>query len=147
MKSAVIETAKGIIRLELDEERVPRTVANFVKLADEGFYNRLTFHRVIANFMIQAGCPRGTGTGGPGYKFDDEFHPDLRHDKPGILSMANAGPNTNGSQFFITHMPTPWLDDKHTVFGRVIEGQDVVNTIQQGDIMISVTIQDVKPTI
>lgn len=141
-KIATIQTNRGTIRLELFADKVPNTVANFVKLATEGFYNGLKFHRVIPDFMIQTGCPYGTGTGGPGYKFADEFHKDLRHDGPGILSMANAGPNTNGSQFFITHVPTPWLDGKHSVFGKVLEGQDVVDAIQQGDIMESVTISE-----
>lgn len=141
-KIATIQTNRGTIRLELFADKVPNTVANFVKLATEGFYNGLKFHRVIPDFMIQTGCPNGTGTGGPGYKFADEFHKDLRHDGPGILSMANAGPNTNGSQFFITHVPTPWLDGKHSVFGKVLEGQDVVDAIQQGDIMESVTISE-----
>ncbi|MDO4584122.1 MAG: peptidylprolyl isomerase [Planctomycetia bacterium] len=141
-KIATIQTNRGTIRLELFADKVPNTVANFVKLATEGFYNGLKFHRVIPDFMIQTGCPYGTGTGGPGYQFADEFHKDLRHDGPGILSMANAGPNTNGSQFFITHVPTPWLDGKHAVFGKVLEGQDVVDAIQQGDIMESVTISE-----
>ncbi|MDO5552195.1 MAG: peptidylprolyl isomerase [Planctomycetia bacterium] len=141
MKKATIETSKGTIKLELYDEKVPKTVANFVKLAGEGFYDGLKFHRVIADFMIQTGCPLGTGTGGPGYKFDDEFHPDLKHDGPGVLSMANAGPNTNGSQFFITHVPCPWLDGKHSVFGRVVQGQDVVDAIRQGDKMIKVTVE------
>lgn len=140
MKTATIKTNKGTIKLELFEDKVPKTVENFVKLASDGFYNGLKFHRVIPDFMIQTGCPQGTGTGGPGYKFADEFHPDLKHDGPGVLSMANAGPNTNGSQFFITHVATPWLDGKHSVFGHVIEGQDVVNQIKQGDKMESVTI-------
>jgi peptidyl-prolyl cis-trans isomerase B (cyclophilin B) len=142
MKTATISTAKGDIVLELYDDQAPKTVANFEKLAREGFYNGLKFHRVIADFMIQGGCPQGTGTGGPGYTFKDEFHPDLRHDGPGVLSMANSGPNTNGSQFFITHVATPWLDNKHSVFGRVIQGQDVVAAIQQGDKMQSVTIKD-----
>ncbi len=142
MKIAVIETNKGTIRIQLQEEKVPKTVANFEKLAGEGFYNGLKFHRVINDFMVQTGCPQGTGTGGPGYKFADEFHKELKHDAPGILSMANSGPNTNGSQFFITHGPTPWLDGKHSVFGRVIEGQDVVNAIVQGDKMESVTVSE-----
>jgi len=142
MKVAHIDTERGSIRLELFDDRAPNTVANFEKLAADGFYDGLSFHRVIADFMIQGGCPKGTGTGGPGYTFEDEFHPDLRHEGPGILSMANSGPNTNGSQFFITHVATPWLDGKHSVFGRVVEGQDVVDAIRQGDIMNSVTIQE-----
>lgn len=140
MKVATIETSKGTIRLELFDDKVPKTVDNFEKLVNKGFYNGLKFHRVIKDFMIQTGCPRGTGTGGPGYTFADEFHPELKHSGPGILSMANAGPNTNGSQFFITHVATPWLDGKHSVFGRVIEGQDVVNKIAQGDTMKEVKI-------
>ena len=140
MKTATIETDKGTISVELFDDKVPRTCENFVKLATEGFYNGLTFHRVLANFMIQTGCPKGTGTGDAGYKFDDEFHADLNHSDPGTLSMANAGPNTNGSQFFITHVATPWLDNKHSVFGRVLEGQDIVDKIEQGDKMIKVTI-------
>ncbi len=141
MTTATIETSCGIIKLELYDDKVPQTVANFKTLADKGFYDGLVFHRVIADFMIQTGCPKGTGTGDVGYKFDDEFHPDLKHDGPGVLSMANAGPNTNGSQFFITHVATPWLDGKHSVFGRVIEGQDVVDAIQQGDTMLKVTVE------
>jgi len=142
VKTATIETSKGTIKIELFADKVPNTVANFEKLAKDGFYDGLTFHRVIADFMIQGGCPQGTGTGGPGYKFEDEFHPDLKHDKPGILSMANAGPNTNGSQFFITHVATDWLDGKHGVFGQVLEGQDVVDAIKQGDTMDKVTIDE-----
>jgi peptidyl-prolyl cis-trans isomerase B (cyclophilin B) len=142
MKVATIQTNRGTIRAQLNDDKVPKTVANFEKLANEGFYNGLKFHRVIADFMVQTGCPQGTGTGGPGYKFADEFHKDLKHDGPGVLSMANSGPNTNGSQFFITHVATPWLDGKHSVFGRVIEGQDVVNAIKQGDKMEKVTISD-----
>lgn len=142
MKLATIETNRGTIKLELFADEAPNTVANFEKLASDGFYNGLSFHRVIPNFMIQGGCPLGTGTGGPGYKFEDEFHPDLKHSGPGILSMANAGPNTNGSQFFITHVETPWLDNRHTVFGKVTEGQDVVDQIQQGDTMTKVTVWD-----
>ncbi len=142
MKVATIETNRGTIRIQLHEDKVPNTVANFVKLANRSFYDGLKFHRVIADFMIQGGCPEGTGRGGPGYRFDDEFDPTLKHDGPGVLSMANAGPNTNGSQFFITHVATPHLDGKHSVFGRVIEGMDVVNSIQQGDVMESVTISD-----
>jgi peptidyl-prolyl cis-trans isomerase B (cyclophilin B) len=143
MKVATITTNRGDIKLELFEDKVPKTVANFEKLVKDGFYNGLKFHRVIEDFMIQTGCPKGTGTGGPGYTFEDEFHPDLKHDKPGILSMANAGPNTNGSQFFITHVPTPWLDRKHSIFGRVLgDGQKVVNAIEQGDKMEKVTITE-----
>ena len=140
MKTATIVTNKGTITLELYDDKVPNTVANFEKLAGEGFYDGLKFHRVIEDFMIQTGCPQGTGTGDAGYKFDDEFHPDLKHDGPGVLSMANAGPNTNGSQFFITHVETSWLDGKHSVFGRVTEGQDVVNAIEQGDKMEKVSV-------
>ncbi len=140
MKVATIETNKGTIRLRLEDEKTPKTVANFEKLAQQGFYNGLKFHRVIPDFMIQTGCPQGTGTGGPGYKFADEFHKELKHNGPGVLSMANAGPNTNGSQFFITHLATPWLDGKHSVFGRVLEGQDVVDSIQQGDKMLKVSV-------
>ena len=140
MKVATIETSKGVIRLELHEDRAPKTVANFEKLAGEGFYDGLKFHRVIPDFMIQTGCPQGTGTGGPGYQFEDEFDDSLRHDRAGILSMANAGPNTNGSQFFITHGPTPHLDGKHSVFGVVTEGQDVVDSIEQGDTMEKVAV-------
>ncbi len=142
MKVATIQTNRGTIKLQLHDDKTPKTVANFEKLANDGFYNGLKFHRVIADFMVQAGCPQGTGTGGPGYQFADEFHKDLKHDGPGVISMANAGPNTNGSQFFITHVATPWLDGKHSVFGKVIEGQDVVNAIKQGDKMESVTISD-----
>jgi peptidyl-prolyl cis-trans isomerase B (cyclophilin B) len=140
MKVATIETSKGVIRLELHEDRVPKTVANFEKLAGDGFYDGLLFHRVIPNFMIQTGCPQGTGSGGPDYQFEDEFDDSLRHDRAGILSMANAGPNTNGSQFFITHGPTPHLDNLHSVFGVVLEGQDVVDAIEQGDTMEKVSV-------
>ena len=119
--------------MELFDDKTPKTCANFEKLAGEGFYDGLTFHRVIADFMIQGGCPIGNGTGGPGYQFEDEFHPDLTHKGPGILSMANAGPDTNGSQFFITHVPCPWLDGKHTVFGKVIKGQEIVDSVEAGD--------------
>jgi peptidyl-prolyl cis-trans isomerase B (cyclophilin B) len=140
MKVATFETDKGTIRIELFDDKTPKTVANFEKLVAEKFYDGLIFHRVIADFMIQGGCPEGRGTGGPGYKFEDEFHPTLKHDGPGVLSMANAGPNTNGSQFFITHVATPWLDGKHSVFGKVIEGQDVVDAIKQGDKMTKVTV-------
>jgi peptidyl-prolyl cis-trans isomerase B (cyclophilin B) len=141
---ATIKTAKGDISLKLFDDQAPITVANFANLAKRGFFNGLKFHRVIKEFMVQGGCPLGTGTGGPGYKFQDEFVRELKHEKPGILSMANAGPNTNGSQFFITHVPTPWLDGKHTVFGEVVtsKDQDVVNSIQQNDLIESVVIDD-----
>ncbi|MFT7641928.1 MAG: peptidyl-prolyl cis-trans isomerase B (cyclophilin B) [Pirellulaceae bacterium] len=142
MKVATFETPKGNIRIELFEDKVPKTVGNFVKLATDGFYNGLKFHRVIADFMIQGGCPTGTGTGDAGYKFEDEFDPELRHDGPGVLSMANSGPNTNGSQFFITHVATPHLNDRHSVFGKVLEGQDIVDSIAQGDTMDKVIITD-----
>jgi peptidyl-prolyl cis-trans isomerase B (cyclophilin B) len=137
---AVMETSRGDIRLELFPDQAPVTVANFVNLARRGFYDGLKFHRVIADFMIQGGCPRGSGTGGPGYKFEDEFVPTLRHDKPGRLSMANAGPGTNGSQFFITHVPTPWLDGAHSIFGQVVgdEDQAVVDSIRQGDTITTI---------
>ena len=140
---AVMETNKGTIRLDLYPDETPMTVANFVNLAQRGFYDGLSFHRVINDFMVQGGCPSGTGTGGPGYHFGDEFVHSLRHDAPGKFSMANAGPGTNGSQFFITHVPTPWLDNAHTIFGAV-QGdadQDVVNAIGQGDNIFSVTIE------
>lgn len=142
MKTATIETSRGTIRLELHDQKVPATVANFEKLAGEGFYDGLTFHRVIPDFMVQAGCPEGSGRGGPGYRFDDEFDAELKHDGPGVLSMANAGPNTNGSQFFITHVPCPHLDGRHSVFGKVLDGQDVVDAIEQGDTMTRVVISD-----
>jgi len=149
-----VKTSKGNITLNLEFEKTPATVGNFVALCegemknsskDLGvpYYKNLKFHRVINDFMVQAGCPLGTGTGNPGYKFDDEFHPELKHDKAGILSMANAGPGTNGSQFFITHVPTAWLDNKHTVFGSVLEGMDIVNTIEQGDEIIDIKISRV----
>jgi len=130
---ATIKTDKGDIRLTLESQKAPKTVNNFVFLASQGFYDGVVFHRVIANFMAQTGDPTGTGSGGPGYKFADEFHPDLRHDGPGVLSMANAGAGTNGSQFFITHVATPWLDDKHSVFGRVSGGLDVLLSIPVRD--------------
>jgi len=142
MKIATIETNRGTIRLKLHAEKAPKTVENFEKLATDGFYDGLTFHRVIADFMVQAGCPKGDGTGGPGYTFADEFHPELKHTGPGVLSMANAGPNTNGSQFFITHVATPWLDGKHSVFGQVVEGQEIVDAIEQGDTMTKVIVAD-----
>jgi cyclophilin family peptidyl-prolyl cis-trans isomerase len=131
--SAVLHTDKGDIKLKLFADKTPRTVNNFVFLAQEGFYDGTIFHRVISDFMAQGGDPTGSGSGGPGYRFADEFHKDLRHDKPGVLSMANAGPNTNGSQFFITHVPTPWLDSKHSVFGEVTEGMDVLLSIPARD--------------
>lgn len=140
--TATIKTNRGNIVLDLHADKAPRTVNNFVFLAREGYYNGITFHRVIKDFMIQTGDPTGTGRGGPGYTFADEFHPSLRHTGPGILSMANAGPGTNGSQFFITHVKTDWLDNKHSVFGQVREGQDVVDAIRQGDIMESVEITE-----
>jgi cyclophilin family peptidyl-prolyl cis-trans isomerase len=130
---ATFNTEKGTIIVRLHADKTPKTVNSFVFLARTGFYNGTIFHRVIANFMAQGGDPTGTGTGGPGYRFEDEFHPTLRHDKPGILSMANAGPGTNGSQFFITHVPTPWLDNKHSVFGEVIQGMDVLLSIPPRD--------------
>jgi peptidyl-prolyl cis-trans isomerase B (cyclophilin B) len=142
MKVATIVSNRGTIRVQLYADKAPQTVANFEKLAAKGFYDGLKFHRVIPDFMIQTGCPQGTGTGGPGYTFKDEFHKDLKHTGPGVLSMANAGPNTNGSQFFITHVATPWLDGKHSVFGRVIEGQNIVDAIKQGDVMTKVTIAE-----
>ena len=148
---AKFNTAKGSILVKLTHDKTPGTVGNFVGLAEgqlenkakpmgQPYYNGLKFHRVIPDFMIQGGCPQGQGTGGPGYQFDDEFHPELRHDKPGVLSMANAGPGTNGSQFFITHVPTNWLDGKHTVFGHVVEGQDVVDAVAGNDSLDSIEI-------
>ena len=130
---AVLHTDKGEIKIDLFSDKVPSTVNNFVFLAQVGFYDGVIFHRVIDDFMAQTGDPTGTGRGGPGYTFSDEFHKDLKHNKPGILSMANAGANTNGSQFFITHIPTPWLDGKHSVFGEVIEGMDVLFSIPSRD--------------
>ena len=140
---AVIYTNKGKIRFKLFQDKTPLTVANFVNLAQRNFYNDLTFHRVLSDFMVQGGCPLGSGTGGPGYSFQDEFVDDLQHDKPGILSMANSGPDTNGSQFFITHLATPWLNHHHTVFGEVVssEDQEVVNSITQDDQINSITIE------
>ncbi|MBK9167524.1 MAG: peptidylprolyl isomerase [Bryobacterales bacterium] len=133
---ALFDTSAGVFKIRLFADKVPNTVANFVELAEgaktgKPFYDGLTFHRVIPDFMIQGGCPEGSGRGGPGYRFADEFHPELRHDRPGILSMANAGPNTNGSQFFITVAATNWLDDRHSVFGEVVEGYDVVEAISR----------------
>jgi FKBP-type peptidyl-prolyl cis-trans isomerase len=148
---AKFNTTKGAIVVNLEFKKTPGTVGNFVALAEGNlensskpqgtpYYNGLKFHRVIADFMIQGGCPQGTGTGSPGYSFDDEFHPELKHDSPGILSMANSGPASNGSQFFITHVATPWLDNKHTVFGKVVEGQDIVDAIAQNDVLESLEI-------
>lgn len=148
---AKINTSKGPVTIQLEYQKTPGTVGNFVALAQgnlensakkqgQPYYDGLKFHRVIPDFMIQGGCPLGTGTGNPGYQFDDEIHPELKHDAPGILSMANAGPGTNGSQFFITHTPTPWLDGKHTVFGKTIEGQDIVNKIEQDDTIETIEI-------
>lgn len=145
--TATFETTKGSIVIKLFPEKAPKTVANFVNLADRGFYNGLTFHRVISDFMIQGGDPEGSGRGGPGYRFEDEFDPSLKHDGPGVLSMANAGPGTNGSQFFITHVATPWLDGKHTVFGKVSSGQDVVNKIAQGDKITKLSIAGPKDAV
>lgn len=141
--AAVIKTNKGDININLFADKAPFTVANFTNLALRGYYDGLSFHRVIPDFMIQGGCPQGTGRGGPGYTFDDEFDPDLAHNKPGILSMANAGPATNGSQFFITHVETPWLDGKHAVFGAVESDADqkVVDSIKQGDVMEKIIIK------
>lgn len=127
------ETSRGDFRAELFEERAPRTTSNFVSLVEKGFYDGVVFHRVIEGFMIQGGCPEGSGRKGPGYTIDDEFHPELRHETEGVLSMANAGPNTGGSQFFVTLAETPWLDDRHAVFGRVIEGMEVVREIGNTD--------------
>lgn len=135
-----LETSKGKIEIELFSSEVPLTSANFINLTKRGYYDGLKFHRVIPDFMIQGGDPTGTGSGGPGYKFEDEFKSSLKHTGPGILSMANAGPGTNGSQFFITHVATPWLDMHHTVFGRVVSGQDVVNAIKQGDSIIKASL-------
>lgn len=137
---ATIETNKGNIEVVLYADKTPVTVANFVNLAKRGFYDGVVFHRVIPNFMIQGGDPTGTGRGGPGYNFEDEFNKELVHDGPGVLSMANAGPGTNGSQFFITHVETGWLNGKHTVFGKVKSGQDIVNKIEQGDKIIKITL-------
>ncbi len=138
----IVKTDKGNIEGVLYPSKAPVTVANFLNLAKRGYYNGLKFHRVIPDFMIQGGDPTGTGSGGPGYRFEDECKPDAKHDKPGMFSMANAGPGTNGSQFFITHVPTPWLDGKHTVFGSVTKGQDIVNAVAQGDKIKSIEILD-----
>lgn len=132
-KIAEFDTKMGKFKIELFGDKAPLTVGNFIKLADKGFYNGLIFHRVIPNFMIQGGCPHGSGRGGPGYTIRDEFHPDLKHNAKGILSMANAGPDTGGSQFFITVAPTPWLDGHHSIFGKVIEGMDIVESISKVD--------------
>ena len=137
---ALFETDRGPIKIELYPDKAPLTVANFVNLAKRGFYDGLGFHRVIPDFMIQGGCPEGSGRGGPGYKFEDETGNGVAHER-GVLSMANAGPNTNGSQFFITHIATPWLDGKHTVFGKVVEGLEAVDKVQQGDHIRSVRIE------
>ena len=128
-RHAIIETSLGTIDIELFEDKAPKTTANFISLAEKGFYDGLLIHRVIPDFMIQTGDPNGDGSGGPGYEIEDEFHPELRHDSPGILSMANRGPNTGGSQFFITVVPTPWLDGKHAIFGKVVKGMDIVDKI------------------
>lgn len=137
-----LETSKGVIEATIHASKVPMTAANYLNLAKRGFYNGLMFHRVIPNFMIQGGDPQGSGAGGPGYRFADEFHPGLKHDGPGVFSMANAGPGTNGSQFFITHKDTGWLDGKHSVFGKVTKGQDVVNAIMAGDTIKSIKVLD-----
>ena len=144
---ANIQTNKGTIKLKLFYDQAPITVSNFINLSNRGYYNNLNFHRVIDDFMIQGGCPQGTGMGGPGYQFTDEFHPDLKHDKGGVLSMANSGPGTNGSQFFITHLATPWLDNNHTVFGEVVDENslDIVNQINQGDQITSIVIEGELP--
>ncbi|MCE7033278.1 peptidylprolyl isomerase [Lysobacter sp. GX 14042] len=138
--TATFDTDRGPIRVQLEPEKAPLTVANFANLARRGFYDGLKFHRVINDFMVQGGCPQGTGTGGPGYRFEDETGNGLTHER-GVLSMANAGPGTNGSQFFITHVPCPWLDGKHTVFGKVLEGMEVVDAIKQGDTIKSVKLE------
>jgi peptidyl-prolyl cis-trans isomerase B (cyclophilin B) len=138
----IVKTDKGDIEGVLYPGKAPVTVANFLNLAKRGYYNGLKFHRVIPDFMIQGGDPTGTGSGGPGYRFEDECTPELKHDKPGIFSMANAGPGTNGSQFFVTHVATPWLDGKHTVFGSVTKGQDIVNAVAAGDKIKSIEILD-----
>jgi peptidyl-prolyl cis-trans isomerase B (cyclophilin B) len=144
---AKFETSKGTIDINLYPDKAPITVSNFVNLAQRGYYNGLFFHRVIKDFMVQGGDPDGVGSGGPGYEFEDEFDPSLTHNGPGILSMANRGPRTNGSQFFITHLETPWLDGKHTVFGKVSKGLDVVNMIAQGDVIKKITISGDSKTL
>jgi cyclophilin family peptidyl-prolyl cis-trans isomerase len=131
--TAILDTDNGEMTIELFADKTPNTVNNFVFLARQGFYDGTIFHRIIADFMVQGGDPEGTGRGGPGYRFEDEFHEDLKHDRRGILSMANAGPNTNGSQFFITHVPTPWLDNKHSVFGQLVSGEEVLMSIPERD--------------
>jgi peptidyl-prolyl cis-trans isomerase B (cyclophilin B) len=138
----ILKTSKGDIKGTLFASKVPLTCANFLNLATRGYYDGITFHRVIPDFMIQGGDPTGTGRGGPGYKFEDEIDRSLKHDAPGMFSMANAGPSTNGSQFFVTHVPTPWLDGKHAIFGKVTEGQDIVNAIQAGDKITKIEILD-----
>jgi len=139
----ILNTTKGNIEATIFASKVPMTAANFLNLAKRGYYDGVKFHRVIANFMIQGGCPEGSGRGGPGYRFEDEIVPTLKHDKAGVLSMANAGPSTNGSQFFITHIPTPWLDGKHTVFGQIISGEDraIVDAVRAGEKIGSITIR------
>jgi peptidyl-prolyl cis-trans isomerase B (cyclophilin B) len=146
---AILDTSKGTIHIALFAGQAPLTVCNFVNLARQHFYDGLLFHRVIKDFMIQGGCPKSDGTGGPGYRFDNECTPELRHDRPGRLSMANAGPGTNGSQFFITHVPTPWLDGHHTVFGQVVgeQDQEVVNAIGQGDSINQISIEGDSSTL
>lgn len=141
MKTATIQTKKGTIQFELYDKETPKTVGNFEKLAQSGFYDGLTFHRVVEDFVIQGGCPNGDGTGGPGYQFEDEFVPTLSHNGPGVLSMANAGPDTNGSQFFITLAECNYLDGKHSIFGKVTQGMDVVKKIEEGDVMEKVTVK------
>ena len=138
----ILKTSKGNIEATIFASKVPMTAANFLNLAKRGYYDGVKFHRVIANFMIQGGDPTGTGSGGPGYKFADEIDKSLKHTKPGMFSMANAGPNSNGSQFFVTHVPCAWLDGKHAVFGEVTKGQDVVNAVQQGDKITTIDILD-----
>ena len=144
MSKVQLHTNQGVITIELDAEKAPKTVENFLSYVRKGHYDNTIFHRVINDFMVQGGCPEGSGRGGPGYKFEDEFNPSLRHDKPGVLSMANAGPRTNGSQFFITHGATPWLDGKHSVFGEVVSAEDqkVVDAIRQDDVIEKATVAE-----